>query len=570
MDAVESDKTARWFLLAWILVTVWIFACSILVQGEYGDGYQTIVNSRYFFADSPNYFVQRGPLAGLALLPVEALRPWFDWSAIDVRPYHVYSGILHSLYLLGCWTLLKRTGPNRVAQILAFVAAILSLIFYANAPYLSHDIVPGFLFLLFIYLCNRWLNTPNKIVGLQLVLLGTAVTFIKQTYALFWVALVLYALLALTMKWDNGRVTFRKTAMLIALAGLSGLLSWFGYGVFVSYSLNGALTAASILTGPLTLMSAVSDQYGSQYSEMFTADLYLRNLHNYGIAAVAMVVPGVVYAFRGTDARSRMVAVCWLVCVLALQLVGFKEVRYLAFLAPLTAVLIVPIVGTIIKHRLAAGLLIAVILFDQYRGFSISAAQLSSTAGVNIEQFMNAPDGDTRVIASSSLSFVYLAESPLRRDPYHGIYHLTPSLFRWLNEDRFEVMELNDPRELGLIGLEDGDRVYFSNNAVLRKAPWRDDNVPSSLATLIMVSGEATSLELAREGDRYIVANGDTSFYLYVPNAGVGQQMPVISPSGISIADAKALFGEFNNQEGFTVTAVAVKALCQADQCSYR
>jgi hypothetical protein len=85
-----------------------------------------------------------------------------------------------------------------------------------------------------------------------------------------------------------------------------------------------------------------------------------------------------------------------------------------------------------------------------------------------------------------------------------------------------------------------------------------------------MVSGEATSLELAREGDRYVVANGDTSFYLYVPNAGVGQQMPVISPSGISIADAKALFGEINNLESFTVTAVAVKALCQADQCSYR
>ena len=174
------------------------------------------------------------------------------------------------------------------------------------------------------------------------------------------------------------------------------------------------------------------------------------------------------------------------------------------------------------------------------------------------------------MIASSTLSFVYLAASPLRRDPYHGIYHLTPSLIRWLNEDRFKVIHLGDPRELGLIGLEVGDRVHFSNDTVLRKAPWSDDNVPTTLATLIMVSGEVTTLELAREGGKYVVANGDTNTYLYVPNAVVGQQMPVISPSGIGVPEAKALFGEINNQESITVTAIAVKALCQADQCTYR
>lgn len=566
MDIAEDRKAERWFFLAWLLVSLWVFACAIMVQGEYGDGYQTIVNGRYFFADSPDYFVQRGPMAGLALWPVEAMRTWFDWDAIDVRPYHVYSGILHSLYLIGVWYLLKRTGPNRVAQILAFIAAILSLVFYANAPHLSHDIIPGLFFLLLIFLCDRWLYKPDKVLALQLVLLGTVVTFIKQTYALFWIALVIYALLALVMKWDDCRVTVRKTAMLIALAGISGILSWLGYGVFIATDANGA----SILTAPLYVIKAISEQYGSEHAQVFAADLYLRNLHNYGVAAVAMVIPGVVYAFRTNNSRLRIVAVCWVVCAVAMQVTGFKEVRYLAFLAPLTAVLIVPIVQSVIKHRLAAGLLIVVILFDQYRGFSVSAAQLSSTASVNVSRFLDAPDGDGRVIGSDYLSFIYMAASPMPRDPYHGIYHLTPALIRWLHEDQLEVIQLDDSSELGLIGLEAGDRVYYSNFLILRTAPWREDNVPSSLASHMMVSGDVTTTQLAREGGRYVVATGDDNFLLYVPSANVGQQMPVLSPAGLSIAETNALFGEKSVRESLTVMVVEVKAMCKAGRCVYR
>ena len=54
-QAPQYIKAERWFLLAWLLVSVWIFACALLVQGEYGDGYQTIVNGRFFFGDAANY-----------------------------------------------------------------------------------------------------------------------------------------------------------------------------------------------------------------------------------------------------------------------------------------------------------------------------------------------------------------------------------------------------------------------------------------------------------------------------------------------------------------------------------
>jgi hypothetical protein len=562
----DSKQAERWFLIVWLIVSVWIFACAIMVQGEYGDGYQTIVNARFLFADSPGFYVQRGPLAAIALWPVETLRTWFDWNAVDVRPYHVYSGILHSLYLIGCWYLLKRTGPNRVAQIIAFVAAILSVVFYANAPHLSHDIIPGLLFLLLIFICNRWLNAPSRILGLQLVLLGTAVTFIKQTYALFWAALVFYALVALAMKWDDGRVTVRKSVILVGLAGFSGVLSWIGYGVFAANE----LTAAAILAAPLELLGRISDQYGDQHSSIFSPELYLRNLHNYGIAVVLMVIPGLVYAFRSTDARLRMIAFCWVVCVVAMQLVSFKEVRYLAFLAPLSAVLIVPVVQSLITHRLAAGLLMALILFDQYRGISVSAAQLSSTAGVDIRRFLEAPEGDGRVFSSRILSFVYMPDSPMLRDPYHGIYHLTPPLIYWLHEGQVEVHTIENPRELGTLGLEVGDRVYFASDYTLRRAPWRDDNVPAVLATQIMVAGNVTKVELVRAGDRYVVANGDDRYFLYIPGTEGGDQVTIVSRSGLDVATARAFFGESADRDSFTVMAIAVKALCQAEQCVYR
>jgi len=558
-------KAERWFLFAWILISLWILACALLVKGEYGDGYQTMVNGRFFFGDTPNYYVQRGPLAAFAMFPVEMFRTWFDWSAIDVRPYHIYSGLLHSLYLLGCWYLIKRSSGNRVTQFIAFVAAILSVVFYANAPYLSHDIIPGLLFLVLIFLCNRWLKTPSKTLALQLVLLGAAVTFIKQTYAIFWVALVAYAVVAWIFRWDEQRVNGRKALILIGLAACSAVISWLGYGLFIAPE----LPDASILRGPIDLMQVVSEQYGKDFDAIFTTGLYLRNIHNYGIAAMLLALPGLVLALRGDDARLRIVAVCWLISVIALQLVSFREVRYLAFLAPLTAVLIVPVVQLLIRHRAAAGVLLLVILCDQYRGLTVSAAQLSSTGGIDIDRFIAAPNGPGKLVFTKNLSFVFMPASPMRRDPYHGIYHISAALYRRLNENQLHIVELRDPRDLGTIGIEPGDQVFYSNITILRKTPWRKDNVPASLAMLVLVAGDAVTVRLQRQGDGYVVEGADGNFFMLIPSADVGQEMPLISSISFRPELIERLYGEQGRQDELTVVAVAIKALCQADKCLY-
>ncbi len=564
--STEGLTIERWFFLVWFVITVWLFACAALIGGEYGDGYQTIINGRYFFGDSTLYFIQRGPLPGLVLWPVEMFVQWFNWNLVDVRPYHFYSAFLHSLYLIGCWFLIKRIEGTLAAQFLAFVAAILTVVFYAYAPYLSHDIIPGLAFLYLIFLCHQWIKRPSCFGAVLMVVVGTLVTFIKQTYAIFWVVLIIYSIVACIFKFDDSLVTRKKLSILLVLSSISGLISWIGYG----YLLRMEIPDVFILSRPFVLMNAVSLQYGDSFSSIFTQELYLLNAYNYGVSAILLIIPGVIYALFGTDSRLRMVSFCWLLCLIILQLIKFREVRYLAFLAPLTAVLIVPVIQVAIKKRALKFVLIGIVLIDQFRGWSLSAQQLSSVAQFDIVEFLDAPQGKGRVIASKSLSFVYMAESPLERDPYHGIYHLTAHQIYYLYEGKNSVAMVDDPRDMGGVGIESGDRVYFTNNELIRKMPWRSDNTPYGLAELLIVAGDASSIELKREGLEYKVVGGWRGYVMLIPSESVGKTMPVLISESASVEQMSKLYGDVLEQDSIYVTGVLVKALCLADQCVFR
>lgn len=561
-----TDRFERWFLLAWLLVTLWIVACALLVQGEYGDGYQTIVNARYLFGDSANYYVQRGPVAAMLLLPVEVIAGWFAVDPVDVRPQHLYSGLWHSAYLLGCWLLLRRAPGDTIARLLAFGSAILTVVFYAYAPYLSHDIFPGLVYLGMIFLAHRWLSTGTHRDAALLVLMGAAATLFKQTYAVFWISIVVYALLSLVFRWNAGRVSLRKFIALSLLAAISAGLSWIGYAWFI----GGELPEAAFFTRPLTLMTAVSAQYGAAMAGAFPADLYLRNLPNFGIAAMLLALPGAWFALRGSDARMQQVAVCWLLAVVVMQLLEFREVRYLAFLAPLTAMLIVPVIQRLMVHRVAAGLLVVLVVADQARGLAVAAQQIASTARIDVARFINAPESAARMHVSQTLSFVYAGSSPLLRDRYHGIYHLTPHNISGLYEARVDVNTIDDPRDLGRVGLRPGDRVYYSNNTIVRVPPWPADNIPASLGTFLLVAGNVAEFDLVLQNGSYARVNNDNSYVMFVPAHEVGPAMPLITQGILPAEAAAGLFATPPGAEQISVLGVSIAALCQADVCSYR
>lgn len=566
----DSRRINYYFFLCWLLVTCWLLLSAFLTHGEYGDGYTTITNGRYLFGDSLTYNAQRGPLAALMMWPVELFINWTEWNLVDIRPYHFYSGFLHSLYLLGCWILLKYTSNSKhsgTARLLAFVIAILSVVFYSFAPYLNHDIIPGLLFLILIYLGHRWFNKPDIKTALWLVLIGSAATFIKQTFAIFWIVLILYALIAYVCRWDNCRVTARKLSLLFVLATFSGIISWIGYGMW----LIGDFPNEYMIYRPLLMIGSTSERYGVQFSTLFSQDLYLRNSYNYGIGVLLLIVPGLISAFYKKESRLRMVAVCWLLSIVIMQLITFKEVRYLLFLAPLTAVLIVPVIQYVLKQRMLAFFLVAFILTDQARGWSLAARQISSTAGINVAEFIDASTNKNRLIVSRILTFIYMADSPLERDLYHGIYHLTARIVASLYENKIELVTIEEASDIGQIGIRQGDRIYWANTRTLRGPPWEaTNNKPERTDQLMLISGDAQRVELVRNKNGYATKNYSGYSILFIPDKSVGEQAPILEYSGLTLEQAEQLYGDIQEQETLNVVAVIVKGICQAGQCNYQ
>ncbi len=558
---MSADKL---FKLAWFLLTAWLLVCAFLVQGEYGDGYQTIANARYIFGDSTAFYVQRGPLPAIVLWPVEVIAGLAGADPLDVRPHHFLSAALHSLYLAGSWWCLRRVSGSGYARLFAFGAAILTVIFYAYAPYLSHDLLPGLLFAVMIFLAHRWIDSGSARDAVLLILLGAAVTLIKQTYALFWIAVIVSALLSFALRWDNGRVDVRKLGLLLGMAAASAVISWLSYAAHV----GDLAPDSAFLARPLVLIGAIASQYGDDMASAFATDLYFRNLPNYGIAAMLLVLPGVFLALRGTDARLRAIAVCWIVSAVAIQAIGFREARYLGFLAPLTAMLIVPVVDLAFRHRAAVAMLVAILAFDQFRGLSLAAGQLATARTFEVMAFYNAASGDNRVVSSKVLSFAYVAASPLARDRYHGIYHLTPEMIERLNEGSTDVTGIADPRALGLAGIEPGDRVYYSNNTLVRNPPWNAANEPNGMDQFLLIAGNAINVRLNAVDGGFARENNDGSYLVFVPAAPVGPQMPAIAAGRLDAASAQRIFGADADSDYLDVIAVEIQAICQGRTCS--
>jgi hypothetical protein len=318
---------------------------------------------------------------------------------------------------------------------------------------------------------------------------------------------------------------------------------------------------------PLVVVDAVWAHYGSEFSSIFSRDLYLINAHNYGIAAMLLVLPSLVFAFRGSDARLRMIAVCWLFIMVIMQVVRFHEVRYLAIFAPLTAILILPVIRVVLRQRALGGILIAVIAIDQFRGLTLAAEQLSSTARIDVTGFIGTPNDGETAFASKNLSFVYMADSPLRHDPYHGIYHLTSSHISNIYGGKLKVEGIDDPRDLGVVGIAPGDRVYYANDTIIRKKPWRSDNVPASLDQLLLVSGTAESMKLVRRNDEYVIAGYEGTLVMLIPGAEMGQAMPLIASSGLTDQQARSLYRNVEQEDGLSIIGVVIRVLCQADRC---
>jgi len=213
---------------------------------------------------------------------------------------------------------------------------------------------------------------------------------------------------------------------------------------------------------------------------------------------------------------------------------------------------------------------VLIVVVDQSRGIVTASVPLGNAAQVDVARVINAPPGDGDLYASSVLSFAYYPASPLARDRYHGFYHLTPLLLNGLYQGRFVLTEITAPDQLGLSGIDTGDRVYYSNNTLVRRPPWTADNRPAGLDSFLLVAGTAVEIDLVLQRGAFERVGNDGSYVMFLPDPDVGPSLPRINTGILSLAAATDLYGDVMQDNRLTVVAVEVHALCQADSCSYR
>lgn len=574
-SSAASDVAARVKLayrVALAIVLVWLVASIYFVNIDFDDGYTTIINSKYLLGSAPTYYWQRGPIVAILLMPGEFLARALALQPFDVRSHHAVMVILHFIYLVATWRLLKKCHGEKLVTLLAFLAATFTIVFFSYAPFISHDIFPGAIMVFMIKVAVDYWKLPSWRDWSMLVVLGAVLALIKQTYALVWFILLLAQLivyLASDRCWFPG---FVKLIRMVAAAILSGLITWVVYGYF----LESVLASTPLLMRPIVQISTISSMYAPEGDarNIFYQWLYLRNLSAYGVLAMALVIPGVIMCLRHANPLLRVSAIFWSLMVITLQLIPFKEVRYLAFLAPLTALLIVPAIEWAWRRHALPRMALLTLLAVQLVGAGSEALRIHapfyrSAAMDFLQPLPQGTDLPGKFVFAMSLSFVSPDAYAFFADRYHRITHISGDhirFFQGYREDQFE--RLNTFKDFNAHQLPVGSVILFVNDFAIRSPPFRADNLTRLGAGSIQLLGMAESLTLQRDDGRYRFANGDIAPRLFLP-LPPSKAAPLVASAEIPVEQLLALTGRSDAPEELQLIAFRVRSFCMSQQCQY-
>jgi len=417
--------SSRLPLLVLGLPIAWLFWTACIIDIEYYDGYDTICNTLYFCGDSDGYIGNRAPLIAMLLVPARLLSRLFSDDPLHVRTYHLAMAFVHVLYLLGVAVCMRRFVDSRGARLIAFVSAVLSVIFFSYAPFLSHDILPGLLLLLMLLVVEDFVQKPKLAQWLLLVSLGSAAVLIKQTYGIFWIAIL--ASRAAPFATVKGRLERTQPSACVWLA-LGAVASAVVYWLVMAFVLGGAYPSTTCLLRPLRQIRHVLSQYQGT-TATFPLWLYIRNAPFYGLLTTVLILPGL-WMLLKQDRLRQSLAVSWIVCFAFLHLLGMREVRYAAFLAPISAVVVAhPLAGILRggrqRHLMLVGLILAVDVIMAASEAARVAAPFYRRS--ELREFLSVLRDDhgwrKPVLTWNLMGFMPPRNSPLAGDRYHRMFH---------------------------------------------------------------------------------------------------------------------------------------------------
>ena len=467
----KSTRILEYFILGGLIV--WLFSAAWVVQIEYYDGYDSICNAGHFLGTVAEYQSTRGPFFGLILMPAEWLKQRLDWHPLDVRLHHITMAILHSLYLLGSYLMLVRLRGRNLVTLFAFVAAVPTFVFLTYAPFVSHDLLPGVFFLAMLLLAERFMKAPNWRCAVLMILLGALSAMIKHTFALFWFFILGIQLVLFLLDKDKAqRGASVRSYILLALCAVgSGLIAAGTLG----WALKGAFPDQGFVERVMAQVKYLTfDAHDKSMDPPWW--VYLRNFPAFGALASLLVLPGLWLSWK-QGRRMKGLAIAWILSVVVIHLIGIRQVRYLTFVMPITAVLIVPVLQRLMKYREGVPAMLVVMLFTQFTATSPAKELLrpfsdfyrDGEARNLLDQYVfPESDEELQLLISNThmLSFWDGRNTPLVGDVYHNLFHL-------------HLHHINDLYELG------------SDNVILLSGDtvWNLEGWPKNSAVILASAG---------------------------------------------------------------------------------
>jgi hypothetical protein len=367
------------------------------------------------------------------------------------------------------------------AVLLAFVAAIPTFVFLSYAPFVSHDIAPGLLFLGLLLGADAYCSHPRRSLWWALVGIGAAAALIKHSYALFWViAWIVQAVFAATAgklpaagtgvrsrkhPVEKSRRASRRKAgsfapdwkesRLLALLGAAAASA--GITILVlGWTLGDTYSDSFFLARAFRQAKFLAFNAGVQTIEQ-PVWVYLRNLPAYGLLPIVLLPLGAVKSWRESR-RQRGLVIAWVLAVGAVHLMSLHQVRYMLFVAPITMCLLVPGARLVLANRRMTVGALALLLCGFLPIHPYSIAREASRIGTEFYRRSEAkwflePIREEGVYRSpiyldwGLLSFLPPGSSALAGDIYHKLFHLAPHhLIDLFPYDPDEVGHLDIPR----------------------------------------------------------------------------------------------------------------------------
>ncbi len=558
------------------LVCAWLLAAAFSIQIEYDDGYNTIINSQYFLGITNVYSWQRGPVMALLLLPAEYLSNLLDLAFYDVTLHHITTAILHALYLYLTWRWLNQKFSHKTAILLSFIMSMLTYVFYSYAPFISHDLMPGIILLAMLRISSRLPSSKIFYPLLYLTLLGTIAPLIKQTYAIFWVLVLISNTCADIML--KKRVDWLRLGLLSLGACASAVIVWFSYALTTTGAVG--FDHVPFWMRPLELTRKVSEHYAPDpLNEIFPWWLYIRNITAYGLGAMLLIIPGIYLSLTSRDRLLIMIAVSWVLSVIVMHLSPFKEVRYLAFLAPLTAFLLAPLTSKLLHQNRRNALYLLALLAIDHITILPEVIDINSTfSQKHIKNFFE-PLGDGNdqhpvITTTSTFSFVNPTKSALFADRYHNIHHMSLDVLIYLNHNRKAPMITASPEKIYSEQFAPGFLLTYANATLLRVPPWERNNKVDAIGinsktNFSQAVAEATVIELIKREDHYYISSPSPKeqFWILVRNKA-GTLPPVLtSTTKLPASLVHSLFGDNSNHSHFEVIAFKIITICSKSAC---